>query len=335
MRLEEFESSRRQRWEELAQATKIAASGRFRLMSVADIERMDSLYRMASSDLAIASRDFPDDNITLYLNGLCARAYALLHPGNVPHSRDIWGFFARTFPQTFRRNIKFFWASLTLTLASAVAGWIAVYTRPDLRSLLVPSSLFNELAQGQHPATPPSGLISSLVITNNIKVDLILFAGGLLAGTFTGFILAANGWMLGTIGAAVHLGHYDAVFWSYIVPHGAIELSVIVIAGGAGLALGNAILRPGLRSRSDALASAGIDSFRLALGVAALLCVAGFFEGFVSPSSLPVGVKYAIGAVNFIWLYYWLIRAGRKPPNSTPTPQLSLARPYSRLRLGG
>jgi uncharacterized membrane protein SpoIIM required for sporulation len=323
MKLDEFEAPRRQRWDELAQATKVAARGRLRSMSVADIERMDALYRAASSDLAIASRDFPDDNITLYLNGLCSRAYALLHPGDVPRTRDIWGFFARTFPQTFRRNIRFFWTSLVLTLASAAAGWVAVYTRPDLRSQLVPASLFDQLARGQHPSTPPSGLISSLVITNNIRVDLILFAGGLLAGTLSGFILAANGWMLGTIGAAVHLGHYDAVFWSYIIPHGAIELSVIVIAGGAGLALGNAILRPGLQSRTDALARAGIDSFRLALGVAALLCVAGFFEGFVSPSSLPVGVKYAIGAVNFIWLYYWLIRGGREPSTSSTVPHKS------------
>jgi len=323
MKVDEFEASRRQRWEELAQAIKVAARGRLRSMSVADIERMDALYGMTSSDLAIASRDFPDDNVMLYLNGLCARAYALLHPGDVPHAGDIWGFFARTFPQTFRRNIRFFWISLGITLVSTVAGWVAVYARPDLRSLLVPPSLFDQLARGEHPATPPSGLISSLVITNNIRVALVLFAGGLLAGTLTGFILAANGWMLGTIGAAVHLGHYDAVFWSYIIPHGAIELSVIVIAGGAGLALGNAILRPGLQSRKDALAAAGIDSFRLALGVAALLCVAGFFEGFVSPSSLPVSVKYGIGAVNFIWLYYWLIRAGREPSNSVTIPRKS------------
>jgi uncharacterized membrane protein SpoIIM required for sporulation len=289
-------------------------------MSVSDVERMDALYRQASSDLAIATRDFPDDNITLYLNGLCARAYALLHPGATPHVRDIPGFFAKTLPQTFRRNIKFFWTSLAITVISAAAGWIAVYARPDLRSTLVPQSLFDELARGQHPATPPSSLISSLVITNNIKVDVILFAGGVLAGILTGFVLATNGWMLGTIGAAVHIGHYDAVFWSYIVSHGAIELSVIVIAGAAGLALGNAELRPGLRSRSDAIAAAAVDGLTLAVGVAALLCVAGFFEGFVSPSSLPVAVKYAIGAVNFAWLYLWLVRGGRTPSLAGASP---------------
>jgi uncharacterized membrane protein SpoIIM required for sporulation len=315
MKIDDFAAARQGRWDELNQATKAVQRGRFRAMSVSDVERLDWLYRQTTGDLAIATRDFPDDTITLYLNGLCARAYALLHPGSAPHVRDVPGFFARTLPQTFRRNLNFFWCSLAITAASAVAGWIAVYARPDLRAALVPQSLFDELARGKHPATPPSSLISGLVITNNIKVDLILFAGGVLAGSLTGFILASNGWMLGTIGAAVHMGHYDAVFWSYIVPHGAIELSVIVIAGAAGLRLGNAELRPRLQSRSDAIAAAALDAFALALGVAALLCVAGFFEGFVSPSSLPVAVKYAIGAVNFTWLYLWLFRGGRLRPN--------------------
>jgi uncharacterized membrane protein SpoIIM required for sporulation len=138
-----------------------------------------------------------------------------------------------------------------------------------------------------------------------------MFAGGVLAGTLTTFVLIQNGWMLGTIAAAVHIGHYDGLFWSYIVPHGAIELSVIMIAGAAGLTLGKAVLRPGLLSRTDAMSEAAIDAVILFLGVAALLCVAGIFEGFVSPSSLPIGVKYAIGAVNFVWLYLWLFRAGR------------------------
>ena len=104
---------------------------------------------------------------------------------------------------------------------------------------------------------------------------------------------------------------YDFQFWSLIVPHGVLELSVIVISGGTGLMLGDAILRPGQLRRGEALARVAVRAVLLALGAATLLIIAGTLEAFVSPSSLPGGVKLAIGAGVGILLYSWLILAGR------------------------
>jgi uncharacterized membrane protein SpoIIM required for sporulation len=152
---------------------------------------------------------------------------------------------------------------------------------------------------------------AAFIIQNNIRVALICFAGGMLLGIPTAFVLLTNGWMLGTVAAAVRLGGYDFQFWSLIVPHGVLELSVIVISGGTGLMLGDAILRPGQLRRGEALARVAVRAVLLALGAATLLIIAGTLEAFVSPSSLPGGVKLAIGAGVGILLYSWLILAGR------------------------
>jgi uncharacterized membrane protein SpoIIM required for sporulation len=96
-----------------------------------------------------------------------------------------------------------------------------------------------------------------------------------------------------------------------------VELSVIAIAGGAGLALGWAVVRPGLLRRRDALATAARKSVRLIVGCVPLLALAGLIEGFISPAeSIPWPTKWGVGLVSGILLYSYLLLAGRERPLS-------------------
>src|SRR5205807_2283925 len=221
-------------------------------------------------------------------------------------------FYATGLPRAFRAAWPYIVASLGLLALGFLAGWIAIDVRPDLRASLVPPSLFDEMARGHIQANVPDApFAASFIIQNNIRVALICFAGGVLIGTPTAFVLLSNGWMLGTVAAAVHLGGYNLQFWSLIVPHGVIELSIIVIAGGTGLMLGDAILRPGQLRRGDALSAAARRAVWLACGAVALLVFAGSLEAFASPSALPEAAKLSIGALTGIALYSWLLIAGR------------------------
>lgn len=313
MTLESFIAERRERWAALEAAVKRARRGRLRAVPASDIERFGLLVRHVSSDLAIARRDFPDAQVTEYLNALSARAHPLLYRGAPIRLSSIPAFYATGLPRTFRAAWPYVTASLVLLAIGFIAGWVAVDLRPDLRAALVPQSLFDEMARGQiRAAVPDAPLAASFIIQNNIRVALICFAGGVLLGLPTALVLLANGWLLGAVAAAVHLGGYDLAFWSLIVPHGVIELSVIVIAGGAGLMLGGAILRPGRLRRGDALGRAARSAVQLALGIAMLLIVAGTLEAFVSPSALPEAAKLAVGAVAGLLLYSWLLLAGRR-----------------------
>ncbi len=278
------------------------------------------MLRHASSDLAIARRDHPGSELTDYLNSLCARAHPLLYRAPATSPRMLADFYATRLPRAFRGAWPYVTASLALLLLGFVAGWIAVDLRPDLRSSLVPQSLFDEMARGRIQGNVPDApFAASFIIQNNIRVALICFAGGVLLGLPTALVLLSNGWMLGSVAAAVHLGGYDVQFWSLIVPHGVIELSVIVIAGGTGLMLGDAILRPGPLRRGDALAAAARRAVSLAVGAATLLVVAGTLEAFVSPSGIPDAAKLAIGATAGALLYAWLTLAGRERRPARPT----------------
>ena len=324
MTVDTFVAEHQERWAQLEQAVKQARRGRLRATSTADIERFGLLLRHASSDLAIARRDFPDATVTEYLNTLCSRAHPLLFRGSPRRLGDLPRFYATGLPRLFREAWPYIVCSVGLLALGFIAGWAAVALRPDLRPSLVPQSLFDQMARGQVAANVPDApFAASFIIQNNIRVAIICFVGGVLLGLPTAFVLLGNGWMLGTVAAAVHIGGYDVQFWSLIVPHGVIELSVIVIAGGTGLMLGDSILRPGRLRRGDALAAAASRAVRLALGAATLLIVAGTLEAFVSPSTLPDAAKLLIGGVCGAALYSWLLLAGR---HRTRRPSVNLDR---------
>ncbi|MBJ7596352.1 MAG: stage II sporulation protein M [Candidatus Dormibacteraeota bacterium] len=311
MTVDAFVAGRRDRWAQLEAMVKRSRRGRLRDIPAADLERFGALYREAASDLAIARRDFADAAVTTYLNDVCARAHPLLYRSPPMRPRDLLRWFTVGVPRAFRARRVYVLLSLGLLLAGAVAGWLAVDLRPDLRASLIPQSGFDQLARGQVSALPSAPLLGTVIITNNIKVAAVCFLGGALGGLPTLFILAANGWMLGTIAAAVHEGGYDLAFWSLIVPHGVLELSIIVIAGATGLYVGDAMLRPGLLRRGEAFSRAAIGSLGLAAGSASLLIISGVLEAYVSPSGLPAWVKLLIGASVGAALYSWLLLTGR------------------------
>jgi uncharacterized membrane protein SpoIIM required for sporulation len=138
-------------------------------------------------------------------------------------------------------------------------------------------------------------------IKNNISVAFRCFASGLLLGIGTLFVLFFNGMFMGSI--AGHLTRLDYVdtFYPFVVGHGSFELTAIVFSGAAGLRLGFAILNPGQSSRLDALRQAGRDVVPMLYGIVLMLIIAAFIEAFWSSSaSLPIAVKYSVGAL--LWL---------------------------------
>jgi len=145
-----------------------------------------------------------------------------------------------------------------------------------------------------------------------MTVSFMTFSGGITAGLWTLFQLFYNGMLLGVIGAACELNQMSIKLWSFVAPHGVLELPAIFIAGGAGLRLAQALLFPGILSRRDSLAAGGNESVRLLVGVIPMLIVAGTIEGFFSPSSVPVPFKFALAAALFTMLVVYLSFGGTK-----------------------
>jgi uncharacterized membrane protein SpoIIM required for sporulation len=151
-------------------------------------------------------------------------------------------------------------------------------------------------------------MASSAIMTNNLSVSFVIFATGIVFGLGTFFYLAVNGMMLGVIGAACHQYSMSVALWSFVAPHGSLELPAILIAGGAGFRLGHAMLFPGALRWKESVARGGSEATRLVSGVIPMLIVAGSLEGFFSPSAAPVWLKFTVGGLLFSLLLLWLFR---------------------------
>jgi uncharacterized membrane protein SpoIIM required for sporulation len=149
--------------------------------------------------------------------------------------------------------------------------------------------------------------MASLIISNNIRVAFMCFAGGVVFGVGALVLLAVNGLSIGA--ASGHFANAGLLgyLWTFVIGHGLLELFSIWVAGAAGFLLGRALILPGALPRGDALILAGRLAMRLLGAVVVLLLLAGLIEGFISAgtASLPARLGVSAGSVLFLVLYLW------------------------------
>jgi uncharacterized membrane protein SpoIIM required for sporulation len=316
MQQEQFVASRRARWARFEGLVGVAADAP-RKLSADELLEFGRLYRTISSDLAIAQRDFPQDRVTTYLNAMLARAHPVVYRHAPIDTRAVARFFRDGFPEAYRVAGVYTAAAFALFALSALVSAALVMYRPGMADILLPGtaqslrSVMEQHHLWMQSATSNHSVAANFIMVNNIQVAFVAFAGGLLVGLGTVLVMVQNGIMLGVVGAMVSQYRLSVPFWSFVLPHGVIELSVIFMAGGAGLMMGDAILRPGLRLRRNAVAHAGRLAVDLIFGAVPLLVVAGTIEGFFSPSNAPDILKVLVGIASGILLYSYLLLAGR------------------------
>lgn len=287
-----------------------------RSLSAEELEALSRGYREVAGDLAIARRDFPGDALTAALNGLASRAHLRLYRGPAASWWSLVRYFAVEFPRRFRSAGRLVLLAAALFFLPAWFGLVAAQVSDEMRRALVPAELLGIMESGrtwtdfQLLIRP---LLAAVVLTNNIQVSFLAFAGGALLGLGSAYVLAANGLSIGaTLGAAHYYG-VGPLLWEFVVAHGFLEITCILIAGSAGLMLGQAELLPGLHRRRDSLASGARRAVALVVGAAPVFIVAGLIEGFISASGAPPIVKYAVGISAGGLLWGWLLLAGRPP----------------------
>jgi uncharacterized membrane protein SpoIIM required for sporulation len=228
-----------------------------------------------------------------------------------------WDRLRRFVVRDFTREVRRSWAPIgfcaLLTVVSAIVAYVAVRSDPlngHALGMNLPSvnRALHDSNFGFDRNDSPA--VASAIITNNVRVAALAFAGGMTAGILTVWIILENGLMVGGYSAAFAAKGFGTDFWATIAPHGVIELTSIQIAGGAGLILAGGYLRPGRARRRDSLVVAGRRAAILIGGVAMLLCVAGTIEGFITPQRISIAVRIAIGATTALLLAAYLLGAG-------------------------
>ena len=264
-------------------------------------------YLLMCQHLAIAKERLYDAALVERLNNLVLALYRELYRYRSETRLNFYAFFKRDFPLAiYRHRYYVLLAFLVFVLPGLVAGaWTyfdaeAVYSILDAAEVRQVERMYDPEARklGREREADTDIFMFGFYIKNNISVAFRCFAGGMVVGIGTLLVLFFNGMFIGSI--AGHLTRLDYVdtFYPFVVGHGSFELTAIVFSGAAGLRLGFAIINPGQFSRLDSLRLAGRDVVPMLYGIVLMLIIAAFLEAFWSSSStLPVEVKYAVGAI--------------------------------------
>jgi uncharacterized membrane protein SpoIIM required for sporulation len=320
--------ARRTHWERLEDLVERARRGGLARFVHGELQELGLLYRQAASDLSVVREDPSGRRIAAYLNQLLGRAHNVVYrhrpagPGGVLH------FFREAYPRALRESLGPILAAASIFLAAGLAGFLVCLRDPGFPRFVLGDAMIETIERREmwtHSIVSMKPLASSAIMTNNIAVALAAVAAGITAGVGTLYLMALNGLLLGTVAAACHASGMSLPLWSFVAPHGALELPAIAIAGGAGLAIGRGLLFPGLLPRRDSLVLAGRRAAHLTLGTVAILVVAGVLEGFVSPSALPAGAKLLLGTALAGLLALYLAQGGRRPEGRA-RPQASPGR---------
>ena len=188
------------------------------------------------------------------------------------------------------------------------------YQNPDFKVKLLGPEMVETIDRHQMWTQSIVGikpLASSAIMTNNMTVGFTTFALGITGGLGTIYMMAFNGLLIGVIGTACWLSGMSLQLWSFVAPHGVLELPAIFIAGGAGLRIAQGLLFPGVLPRRDSLARAGVEAVQLLLGTIPILIIAGLIEAFVSPTGLAIPLKFSMAAALFVLLNLYLFGLSR------------------------
>lgn len=306
---------RKPHWSKLESLLNQSDRGGLKSLSRSDLQELSLLYRQTAADLAAIREDRGSVHFARYVNQLLVRAHNTIYSGHRASPMAALSFFRDSYPAAFRRNLRHC-ALATLVFAIAgLVGAVLTYQNPDFKVKLLGPQMVETIDKHEmwtHSIVGIKPLASSAIMTNNMSVGFTTFALGITAGLGTIYMMTFNGLLIGVIGMACWLSGMSLQLWSFVAPHGVLELPAIFIAGGAGLRIAQGLLFPGVLARRDSLARAGSEAVQLLLGTIPILMVAGLIEAFVSPTGLAIPLKFCLAGAMFVLLCVYLFGTARK-----------------------
>lgn len=321
-----FREEREADWHKLDKILNQAERRGVNTLSNEDMMALPRLYRHAVSSLSVARSISLDQNVTLYLESLCAKAYFFVYGTRTNMLSRIAEFFLHDWPAAARAAWKptvlsaicFFGAGLIAFILCMIDinwFWSLNPLSGDARNPSATTEALRETLYSQ--ANDAEGMLSAFsaqLFSNNAGIALVAFALGFMFGVPTALLVAFNG---------VHIGCFYALFWSrglgyevtgWLMIHGVTELFAIILAGAAGFAIGGAVAFPGEKGRLASARDTGQSAALLAIGTVVMLFIAALLEGFGRQLINIDWVRYAIALGTLIlWLSYFYIPRRQRP----------------------
>ncbi|NVJ49220.1 MAG: stage II sporulation protein M [Gammaproteobacteria bacterium] len=317
MRQQEFEDKYRGQWQAFhALLDKMSGSHKTQL-SHKELSLFPTQYRNICHSLAIAKERQYSPYLVDHLDTLVLRGHQLFYNKRQRIGRRIFEYIAHGFAREIQNNRGLFLLSHAIFYGPALIIFALTLLNPDLIYSLLPhdqvasfESMYNpeQTVLGRERESDTDFYMFGHYIRNNIGIGFQTFATGILFTLGTLFFLIFNGIFFGVIAAHIINIKYQSTFFSFVIGHGSVELTAIVIAGMAGIKLGWALIAPGNFSRLDALKLSAQKAVQLMYGVFFFLLLAAFIEAFWSSSTtISNTVKYIVGASLWTLVYSYLL----------------------------
>lgn len=329
--LENYLKQAKPRWDQLENLLmRLEQPGS--VLSVEECQEFRQLYDSSLVDLSELKHFAFEREVCQHLENIISRCSVQMMPQAKSSGR--WSPFTwlrQTFPMAFRRRFNAFLLSVAVTLTGCLFGAGAIAFDPPSKGVIMPFphllmtptqrvKMEEKRISGNHPIDENRAAFSAQLMTHNSKVSITTMAFGLTYGVGTVVMLFYNGVILGGVCADFLLDGQRIFLVGWLLPHGAIEIPAILLAGQAGMILAWAMLdrRQG-KSMGVRLGKVLPDVSTIIVGVALMLVWAGIVESFLSQYHepiLPYSIKIGFGLMELVGLMAYLGLCGRTKATS-------------------
>jgi uncharacterized membrane protein SpoIIM required for sporulation len=279
-----------------------------------DPDEMANRFNDLVNDLGYSKTFYPHSRVTQFLNGLASSIYLRIYENKKEETSRLIRFWKTELPLIVRKHHRTLFYSFGIFIFFAiVAVFSSAHDESFVRGVL--SDQYVDMTEENISKGDPFGVYKNdnqldmffTIALNNIMVAIKCFVSGITLSIMTVYILFKNGVMVGAFEYmffAKGLGMSSVlVIWI----HGTLEISAIIISGGAGMILGNSILFPGTLKRIESLKQGAKDGTKIMIGLIPIFVTAAFFEGFITRyTSMPIWLSILIllGSASFIIWYF-------------------------------
>ncbi|NVM99290.1 stage II sporulation protein M [Arthrobacter sp. SDTb3-6] len=306
--MDAFTAVHRPQWE------RLNSLARKRRLTGGEADELLELYQSTSAQLSLIRSVAAEGALSASLSAILANARTRFTGAKSNVFVDVARFFTISLPAAFYRLrwLTVIVGAVFIVIAALFAAWAA--GNPAVLAALGSDASLQQLVNHDfvnYYSENPAASFAGAVWTNNAWIAAQCVALG-ITGVFVPYSLFTNAQNVGITGGVMFAYGRGDTFFSYILPHGLMELTSIFIASAAGLRIFWAWVSPGPRSRLDSLAQEGRSLMTTAVGLVFVLFISGLVEAYVTPSPLPVWAKITIGALVLAAYWTYTLVLGRR-----------------------
>lgn len=278
-------------------------------------DELADIYIDVTNDLSFSRTFYPHSKTTAYLNNLSSKLHQFIYGKKKEKWSRFITYWTREVPLVMYGAQKELLCSFLIFAVSVLIGAFSSANDPDFVRLILGDYYVDMTLENIRKQDPMAvykdmheGIMFLGITINNIWVSFYAFIYGLFTSIATGYVLMQNGIMLGAFQYFFYdQGLFRESFLTIWI-HGTLEISAIIIAGAAGISMGNGWLFPGTYTRFESFRKGAWKGVKIIVGLIPVFIMAGFLESFVTRhTELPDLLRLSIILLSFIFVIFYFV----------------------------